>query len=250
MMSMSSSPSNAGGEDRNRPSRGEEPTLLSVPDTPRSVLLVGQDPRMNQSLSTLMTEEGYGVRIACHALEAIQTAEAEPFGAVVLTCALPGQDAATLSKHLTHVAPDLPVIVCAGPAAGVEESAADAQGVFALLHRPDDRHDVRATLRSAMLLHTLTRKVRKLELSLYQSQERLHAVVEAAPDAIVLADQDGRILSWNKAAEAMFCYTVEEALGQPLTIMMPERYREAHEEGLRRVRASGRSTVIGRTWKM
>ncbi len=93
---------------------------------------------------------------------------------------------------------------------------------------------------------TLADQLEQITQALTHSQERFHAVVEAASDAIVLANHRGEILSWNKAAQAMFHYTEEEVLGKPLTLIMPERYRAAHERGLQRVLATGRSTVIGK----
>lgn len=75
----------------------------------------------------------------------------------------------------------------------------------------------------------------------------LRSVVQSAADAIVLADGEGNILSWNKAATSVFGYREREVLGKPLTMLMPERYRAAHRRGLDHVRATGESKLIGRT---
>ena len=53
-------------------------------------------------------------------------------------------------------------------------------------------------------------------------------------------------MSWNKGAQRIFGYEEEEIVGQPLTALMPARYREAHEQGLARLRATGETRVIGR----
>ena len=83
--------------------------------------------------------------------------------------------------------------------------------------------------------------------ALYESEIRFQAVFQAAIDAIVLADYTGRITSWNKAAELMFEYTAEEMFGKPLTLIMPNRYREAHTKGMKRLQTTGESHVIGKT---
>ncbi len=75
----------------------------------------------------------------------------------------------------------------------------------------------------------------------------LRSVVQSAADAIVLADGEGNILSWNKAATSVFGYREREVLGKPLTMLMPERYRAAHQRGLDHVRATGESKLIGHT---
>ena len=59
-------------------------------------------------------------------------------------------------------------------------------------------------------------------------------IVEDAPDAIILADRDGIIRLWNGGAEAVFGYTAEDALGQSLDLIVPERFRERHWAGFRR----------------
>jgi protein-histidine pros-kinase len=54
------------------------------------------------------------------------------------------------------------------------------------------------------------------------------ALLESAPDAMVIADRDGRIVLVNKQAERLFGYTSAELLGQPVELLIPERYRDAH----------------------
>src|SRR5262245_53526837 len=69
--------------------------------------------------------------------------------------------------------------------------------------------------------------------------ELYRQIVTGAPDAIILADRDGRIRLWNAAAARMFGYTEEEVLGQCLDCIIPERFRERHWQGYRRVIADG-----------
>jgi two-component system, NtrC family, sensor kinase len=55
-------------------------------------------------------------------------------------------------------------------------------------------------------------------------------VLESAPDAIVITSGQGRIVRLNRQAEAIFGYTREELLGEPVEILMPERFRERHRK--------------------
>lgn len=82
---------------------------------------------------------------------------------------------------------------------------------------------------------------------LLESERRFRSVVQTATDAIVLADGSGNIIAWNQAAQLIFGYREEEVLGQPLTMVMPERYRDAHRKGLARLQAGGEAHVIGTT---
>ena len=54
------------------------------------------------------------------------------------------------------------------------------------------------------------------------SEARLAAIVESSDDAILTKDRDGVITSWNPAAERMYGYSTDEAIGQPVSILVPE----------------------------
>jgi len=64
-------------------------------------------------------------------------------------------------------------------------------------------------------------------------------IVEDSPIAILFADQEGKIRFWNKGAQSMFGYGAEEALGESLDLIVPEKQRPRHWEGWTRVMASG-----------
>jgi PAS domain S-box-containing protein len=63
----------------------------------------------------------------------------------------------------------------------------------------------------------------------------LPSLVQAAGDAIIAADTDGKIRLWNPAAERIFGFTAAEALGHSLALIIPERWRHRHWEGYQRV---------------
>jgi diguanylate cyclase (GGDEF)-like protein/PAS domain S-box-containing protein len=86
--------------------------------------------------------------------------------------------------------------------------------------------------------------------SLHNSEGRFRSVVETANDAIISADSRGKIVFWNNAAETLFGYSADEAVGKPLALIMPERSRGAHRKGLKRVVSTGESNIIGKTVEM
>ena len=64
-------------------------------------------------------------------------------------------------------------------------------------------------------------------------------IVEEMPEAVIFADRQGMVRLWNRAAETMFGYSADEALGQSLDLIVPERFRARHWEGYRHVMATG-----------
>jgi PAS domain S-box-containing protein len=64
-------------------------------------------------------------------------------------------------------------------------------------------------------------------------------IVENSPMAILYADREGKIRLWNSGAETVFGYAAQEALGQSLDLIVPERQRQRHWEGWDKVMASG-----------
>ena len=69
---------------------------------------------------------------------------------------------------------------------------------------------------------------------------RYAAIVESSDDAIIAKTVDGVISAWNAAAERMFGYKEHEALGQPVTMIIPPELHEEENEILRRLRAGER----------
>ncbi|VVB91870.1 Methyl sulfide methyltransferase-associated sensor [uncultured archaeon] len=84
---------------------------------------------------------------------------------------------------------------------------------------------------------------RQSEKSFMESELRFRSIVQSANDAIILADSNGRLILWNKGAQAIFGYTEEEMIGKPASFMIPERYRKKVEF----VMSTGKSDFFGKT---
>lgn len=75
----------------------------------------------------------------------------------------------------------------------------------------------------------------------------LAALVANTDDAIIVADASGVVRYWNRAAEATFGHSKHEAIGASLDLIIPEKLRERHWDGFRRVMATGTTQYAGRT---
>ena len=76
---------------------------------------------------------------------------------------------------------------------------------------------------------------RRAEEEVRASESRLRAMLEAALDAVVSMDAEGRVIGWNHAAETIFGYPASEAIGREMSeLIVPPSLRDAHRRGLAR----------------
>src|ERR687898_2290104 len=91
---------------------------------------------------------------------------------------------------------------------------------------------------------------RQLDEELRKSEARYRTVLDAAFDAIVTITPDGIVRWFNRGAERIFRYRAEEVIGLPVTLLMPERYREFCVAGLHRYLRTGEAHVVGGTTEL
>ncbi|UCE63001.1 MAG: PAS domain S-box protein [Nitrospirota bacterium] len=87
----------------------------------------------------------------------------------------------------------------------------------------------------------------KMAQQLRANEKLFQAVVQTATDAIIMWDQHGAIVLWNKGARTMFGYAAAEIVGKPLTLIMPLRYHQAHHYGMERVETQGEGRTVVKT---
>jgi PAS domain S-box-containing protein len=121
-------------------------------------------------------------------------------------------------------------------------------GLLGLANKPDGftEDDARMGTAFGELASVALHNSRTLE-SLENSEERFRSVVETANDAIVSIDRPGNIVFWNEAAKIIFGYATGEVIGKPVTLIMPERFREAHRKGMERILTTEEFKIVGRT---
>jgi PAS domain S-box-containing protein len=88
---------------------------------------------------------------------------------------------------------------------------------------------------------------KRADALLRDSETRFRAVSETANEGILSADSGGMIRYWNPGAERMFRRPEDQAIGQPLTALLPERYHAELERELKRYRGATDAVVAGKT---
>ncbi|MBV9401053.1 MAG: PAS domain S-box protein [Bryobacterales bacterium] len=126
--------------------------------------------------------------------------------------------------------------ICSGERGSLEFEIVDLKGVrkqmethAAALRRPDG-----TAVQLAITRDVSERTVRE------RASLLLGSIVETSDDAIISKDLNGIVTSWNKSAERVFGYTSEEALGKPITILIPEDRQHEEPEILTRLRHGDR----------
>lgn len=141
------------------------------------------------------------------------------------------------------------------PESGLAARAVAADEVVGVLELLDlERRTKDDSLRETILavaeeIGPLVRR-RRVEETLRRSAEQFRAVAENAVDAIISADGQGRITYFNRAAERIFGYRAAQALGQPLRLIMPERFPITDSEGSERLLTLGEASLIGKTFEL
>ena len=108
---------------------------------------------------------------------------------------------------------------------------------------PEEENDERALLEA---------RLKALEIDLRQKKEiilaqhtKLEAFFGSSIDALVQMDFDGHITGWNQQAEKIFGWSAEEILDQTIVeTIIPERYRDAHNKGMKKYLKTGKSSVM------
>lgn len=80
---------------------------------------------------------------------------------------------------------------------------------------------------------------------IFAREAHLRSILQTAPDAIVVIDVKGTMLSFSAAAERMFGFSEEEVLGENVSILMPSPDRERHDGYLHRYLQTGERRIIG-----
>ena len=113
---------------------------------------------------------------------------------------------------------------------------------ISLVHKPDGEPKYFISV-----IEDITKR-KQAEQSLLDSEEKFRTISATANDAIIMADNDGNISYWNKAAEKMFGYSNEEAIGKKIhETCITNMFHENLLRGLNKFKDTGQEHLIGRT---
>jgi PAS domain S-box-containing protein len=204
-------------------------------------VIVDDDASSAASLQELLEKDGYTVERRTSGPKVLESVAGVGANLVLLSTSLEHSPPYELVELLrkSQQTRDLPVIFMTS----IDDADGRLRGLEAgddLILKPFDASEVLARIERQVT-------VSKVRMALRESEAKFRSVMESAIDAIISGDAEGDIRSWNSAATALFGFTEAEAIGRPIEIIIPERFREAHRQGMHRVTSGGPSHVIGKT---
>src|SRR5262249_19620432 len=107
-----------------------------------------------------------------------------------------------------------------------------------------------ALIGASKIARDITERKRARE-ALADSEQMARGIIATALDAFVQMDAAGRIREWNPQAEKILGWSREEAVGQVLAdLIVPERFRTQHREGLSRFLQTNQATLVGKRFEI
>lgn len=125
----------------------------------------------------------------------------------------------------------------------IPDSGGGEETVISYVEDITKRKKIEAQMRETE--RELERRVRQRTGELHASEERLRGIMESAVDGIITMDQTGLIQSFNSAAEKIFGYAADEALGRNVSILMAESDAASHDRHLAAYRKTGKANILG-----
>lgn len=94
-------------------------------------------------------------------------------------------------------------------------------------------------------LYRTLRDIHETRMALGQREAHLRSILDTVPDATVVIDHAGAIVSFNAAAVRQFGYSEPEVVGRNVNLLMPEPYRSGHDGYIQRYLSTGEKRIIG-----
>lgn len=212
------------------------------------ILLVDDRPENLIAFEAALEGLGHTLVRAGSGAEAVQQVIDNEFAVILLDVMMPGMDGLETARLIRGAerAADTPILFITAmthdPAFQVE---AYASGAVDYLYKPVDPYILRAKVAAYVELWGKSRAARAT------SEARRAAVLEAALDAIITIDHEGRIIEWNPSAERIFGHERADAVGRIMgDLIVPRAQRGRHRRGLARYVASGVPKLLGQRLEM
>ena len=202
-----------------------------------SLILAVDDEKSGLYFRKLILEHaGYAVLSATHVDEAMQLFRSHPVDLVITDHLLGRKTGSEMAGEMKRLKPKVPIVLLSGTTSQPEKLAhADA-----FLSKTEGPEELLGIVANLLQSHPTLNVPKLAKPEAVPLPTLLAAIIEDSDDAIFSKTTDGTILTWNKAAEAMYGYRQDEVIGRHVAILLPPERPHEVEEILERLRKGER----------
>ena len=214
-------------------------------DLVRKILVVDDDADLLESLGDLLEANGYDVRLTPKPGHAASLAKFFEPDLALVDIMLGLESGLDLIPILKSEVPGMVCMVMTGMAGTDTAVQALRHDADDYLHKPLDPDLLLQTISRLLDRQQLGREKEAADKRLRDGETRLRGIMESVADGLVTIDETGIIESFNPAAESLFGYTADEALGNNVSMLMPEPDRSKHDGYVLGYLRSGVGRIVG-----
>ena len=215
------------------------------------ILVVDDEKAMCHMVQKFLERSGYDCTSTNDPNNALAMLGKDSFGLVISDITMPEMNGIELLREITHRHPEVDTILMTGNKGDYNYSEIIETGAADFIEKPLVLAELKTRVERVERERRILSETREANAALKATLDRMTALTECAHDAIVTISPDGAITFWNPAAETIFGYSKEEAIGKNLhSLLVPERYQAMHQEGFRKFARTGLGNAVGKTLEM
>jgi len=218
------------------------------------ILLVEDDSELVRLVGRLLEQKHYTVESAPDAQTAWNLCRTTAYDALVVDYQLPDQNGLELLRRLADQAPLPPTIMLTAAREATVEIEAIRLGVETFLTKDSAglfRELLPIYLERAISRSRMEKEKQRAEAELQAHLQMFQAISDTALDAIIVMDGQGRIAHWNPAAQRMFGYRADEAIGQDVhALLAPPEQQQRAAAAVAHFLRTGQGPVLGQVLEL
>jgi diguanylate cyclase (GGDEF)-like protein/PAS domain S-box-containing protein len=219
------------------------------PQLPHSarILIAEDEALIAMDIDMQLREMGYSpVGHATRGDEVIELARTLKPDLVLMDIQLSGSMDGISAAHAIHSQLALPVVFVTAFAADDILARAKLTEPYGYILKPFSEREMRTVIEMALHKHQADASLRKTAAALHAAHLHSQAILDNVVNAVITINEAGFMESFNLAACAMFGYSANEAIGNNVSMLMPQPHRGQHDNYLTSYRRTGEARIIGK----
>ncbi len=197
-------------------------------NNPPTILVVDDEPRVTDSLASLLSDQGWDVHTAGSGKKALERVESVTYDCILLDLVMPGTDGLEIMEKIKEKRPETPVIIVTGHASVDSAVSCLKNGAHDYLKKPVNHDELIKRIENTLALKRLKEERDIINGKLQLSEERYQFLVQNSPDIIFTLDSDGKFSFINESVRNVLGYSSQQLIGKPYAkIVHPEDHEKA-----------------------